>query len=114
MKISCGFNLAALYSSDYASFDSLQNTQILDLSIFVPRPFLLQKLVRFSLGTFRFTFQCSFQHISRSFPQKIPLGKEFGYAVPEHACQCTYAIRGTCAQEGPSGGLYFWTYIAIY
>ena len=84
-----------------SSFDSLQNNQILDLSVLVPRFFLLQKSSRSSLLVlFASLFNCSRQCIAKSFTQKLLLGAGFSYLVPERAFHNTYAIRGTCPQEG--------------
>ena len=41
---------------------------------------------------------CLHQCIAKSFTQKLPLGKESGYTVPEF-CDA-YAICDTCPQEG--------------
>ena len=77
------------------------NSQILDLSLFIPQPFLLPKILHSSLSVlFVSLFNCSRQCISKSFTQKLTLGKGFGYTVPERTFRDAYAIRGTCPQEG--------------
>ena len=82
------------------SFDLLENSQILDLSVFVPRPFLWPKSLPLLSWSFSFHFNCSHQCIAKSFTQKLPLGEGFGYMVLEHAFRDAYSIRGTCPQEG--------------
>ena len=62
-----------------------------------------------SLGLFVSLFNCSHQRIAKSYTQKFPFGKEFGYVVPECAFRKAYAISGTCLQEGAthfSGHIY--------
>ena len=54
----------------------------------------------FSLGPFRFAFQLFVSMHSQSFTQKLPLGKGFGYAVPEHTFHDACTIRGNCPLEG--------------
>ena len=61
-----------------------------------------------SLGPFCFAsqlFNCSHQRIAKVFTQKLPLGKGFGYVVPEHAFCGAYTTGGCHA--------FFWTYIHI-
>ena len=65
----------------------------------------------FSPGRFCFAslFNCSLQLIAKSFTLKLPLGKGFGYVVPEYAFRDAYAVHGTCPREGAtyfSGHIY--------
>ena len=70
-----------------SSFDSLQNSQILesssrDLFICQSRCALLSVLI-VSL------FNCLCQRIAKLFTQKLPLGKGSGYTIPEHSAMPT-------------------------
>ena len=77
-----------------SSFDSLQNSQILDLSVFVPQPFLLSNSLCSSLSVLWVSlFNCSRQHIAKSFTQKSPLSKGSGYAeTEEHSAMPTQYV----------------------
>ena len=76
-----------------SSFDSLQNSQILDLSVFVLQPFLLSNSLCSSLSVLCVSlFNCSRQHIAKSLTQKLPLGKGSGYAVTERSATPTQYV----------------------
>ena len=105
LQSSCSF-LIGLCSS----FDLLQNSQILDLSVFVPQPFLLSNSLCSSLSVLCISLSnCSCQHIAKSFTQKLPLGKGSGYAVTERSVM-PMQLRGTCPKECAthfSGHIYY-------
>ena len=89
-KISCCFNLAAFLIVLCSSFDSLQNSQILDLSIFIPQPLLLPKSLCPSLSvlSFRFSIVC----VAKSFTHKLLLGKGSRCTAPERSVTPTQYV----------------------
>ena len=84
LKISCCFNLAAfshrimqlfLFASEQPNVGPLR---------LCPVTFSFAEVVAlFSLGLFRIAFQMFVSTHSKILYQKLPLGKGFGYAVPE-------------------------------
>ena len=104
--------LLALFSSDADLLIRFRNSQILDLFVSVPRPFLFVEVVALFLFFFALLYNCSrHQRIAKSFTQNLPLGKGLSYVV-------TRACILRCLRNMwhlPSGGChaFFWTYIYI-
>ena len=85
-----------------------QNSQVLDLSVFVPLPFVLPNLLRSSLLVlFVSHMNCSCLRIAKSFTQKLPLDKGFNsrYESVRPAKPTQYVARGYHAF---SGHIYNW------
>ena len=89
-KMSCCFNLAAFLIVLCSSFDSLQNSQILDLSIFIPQPLLLPKSLCPSLSVLSFHF--SIVCVAQSFTHKLLLGKGSRCTAPERSVTPTQYV----------------------
>ena len=83
---------SSYYPSDYAALLIRFRTEIVDLSVFVPRPFILPKSLHSSLSTFRFAFQLFSSMHSQILYPKATLGKRSGYAVPERSATPTQYV----------------------